>query len=84
MANNVESCCLKFDWFQTLHYNCQVTRNNMQQGVQTDATCNIPTMLHLFAQGFMAEPKYGRKECTVHPGMCWLDQYKDVLTQTHT
>ena len=65
MANNVESCCLKFDWFQTLHYNCQATRNNMQQGVQTDATCNIPTMLHLFAQGFMAEPKYETGEKNV-------------------
>ena len=29
----------------------------MQQGVQMDATSNIPTMLHLFTQGFMAETK---------------------------
>ena len=50
MANNVESCCLKFDWFQTLHCNCQATRNNMQQGVQMDATCNIPTMLGVVGQ----------------------------------
>ena len=44
----------KFDWFQTL-------RNNMQQGVQTDPTCNIqqcwesgwPTlMLRPFVRGF--------------------------------
>ena len=40
----------KFDRFQTLP-------NNMQQGVQTDATCNNvgscwPTMLRAFARGF--------------------------------
>ena len=46
----------KFDRFQTL-------RNNMQQGVQTDATCNIQqcwellaTMLRPFARGF--RPKF--------------------------
>ena len=33
----------KFDRFQTL-------RNNMQQGVQTDATCNRPTMLGVVGQ----------------------------------
>ena len=37
---------------------CATTPNNMQQGVQTDATCNIlqfcwPTMLRLFTQGLM-------------------------------
>ena len=32
----------KFDWFQTL-------RNNMQQGVQTDATCNIQQFWELLA-----------------------------------
>ena len=32
----------KFDWFQTL-------RNNMQQGVQTDATCNIQQCWELLA-----------------------------------
>ena len=32
----------KFDRFQTL-------RNNMQQGVQTDATCNIQQCLELLA-----------------------------------
>ena len=32
----------KFDWFQTL-------RNNMQQGVQTDATCNIQQCWKLLA-----------------------------------
>ena len=40
---------------------CATTSNNMQQGVQTDATCNIqqcwelrcwPTMLRPFARGF--------------------------------
>ena len=34
----------KFDRFQTLRNNTQqhaTTSNNMQQGVQTDATCNI-------------------------------------------
>ena len=33
----------KFDRFQTLCNNTQqLTSNNMQQGVQTGATCNIP------------------------------------------
>ena len=32
----------KFDWFQTL-------RNNMQQGVQTDARCNIRQFWELLA-----------------------------------
>ena len=31
----------KFDRFQTLRNNTQQQFNNMQQGVQTDATCNI-------------------------------------------
>ena len=34
----------KFDRFQTLHNNSQqhpTTRTNTQQGVQTDATCNV-------------------------------------------
>ena len=30
----------KFDRFQILRNNFPTTRNNMQQGVQTDATCN--------------------------------------------
>ena len=35
----------KFDRFQTLH-----TRNNMQQGVQTDATCIIQKCWELLAR----------------------------------
>ena len=34
----------KFDWFQTFRNNTQqhaTTCNNMQQGGQTDGTCNI-------------------------------------------
>ena len=46
----------KFDRFKL----CATTSNNMQQGVQTDATCNIqqcwscwPTMLRPFARGLI-------------------------------
>ena len=55
-ANNVGICWLKsLTGFKL----CATTSNNMQQGVQTDATCNIqgnvgscrPTMLRPFARG---------------------------------
>ena len=42
----------KFDRFQTLRNNTQqhaTTSNNMQQGVQTDATCNIQQCWELLA-----------------------------------
>ena len=58
----------KFCRFQTLRNNTQqhaTTSNNMQQGVQTDATCNIPnnvgsswsTMLRPFARSLRPEKK---------------------------
>ena len=47
LANNLASVCtglkLKFAHFQTL-------RNNMQQGVQTDATCTIQQCWELLAK----------------------------------
>ena len=41
--NNVGSCCVRFHAAQRLtsFKLCATTPNNMQQGVQTDATCNI-------------------------------------------
>ena len=57
---NVGSCWLKsLTGFKL----CATTFNNMQQGVQTDATCNIQqcwsTMLRLFALGLtdLCQPK---------------------------
>ena len=51
-----QQCCFRlnvakrFDRFQTLRNNSQTTRqNNMQQSVQTDATCNIQQCWELFA-----------------------------------
>ena len=37
-------------------------RNLMQQGVQTDAACNIPQMLRSFARGFKAARKGKSKQ----------------------
>ena len=41
--NNVGSCCVRLHVAKRLtsFKLCTATRNNMQQGVQTDATCNI-------------------------------------------
>ena len=47
-----ELLAAKFDRFQTLCNNTQqhaTTSNNMQQGVQTDATCNIQQFWELLA-----------------------------------
>ena len=65
----------KFDRFQTL-------RNNMQQGVQTDATCNIsnvkscwPTMLRPFARGltvlYIGSGYYRARASHGKPGKSW-------------
>ena len=38
-----QQCCVRLDGAKSLtgFKLCATTRNNMQQGVQTDATCNI-------------------------------------------
>ena len=50
----------KFDQFQTL-------RNNMQQGVQTDATCNIQQCWELLVNN-------GASVCTEPIRMLWIVQ----------
>ena len=47
------ACGLMFDWFQTLFNNSQqhaITSNNIQKGVQTDATCNIQQRWELLSK----------------------------------
>ena len=52
----------KFDRFQTLCNNTQTTSNNMQQDVQTDATCNIQQCWELLVNNVASvctQPKLG-------------------------
>ena len=46
--NNVGSCCVRFHVPKRFKL-CTTTRNSMQQGVQTGATCNIQQFWKLLA-----------------------------------
>ena len=71
LPNNVKNYCVRLHVaksltgrFQTLRNNSPTARNNMQHGVQTDATSKHPTMLGVIAYAWRISGSRERTMCS--------------------